>query len=349
MNSRRKKFFVNLLKYFLSLAVAGLLFWYVYGDLSFEEMFNRFREVNYYWVLLSIVISLFSHLFRAYRWNILLYPLGYRLKSWRTILAVLVGYFANLLVPRMGEFSRCTILKKTDNVELSTSLGSVVAERAFDMIILLTVTLLSLFIEYDKLMSVLSDVFSSKITTLDNNLGTLTAIGLIGILIIIFAIFWVRNNSEKLRRNALFIKIRSFIRSMLDGIFSVRKIENRVGFWASTLLLWVAYFLMAYVIFFAFEPTSGLGIKAGIMVLIMGGMGMAAPVQGGVGTYHLLVSGILIFYGIKDEDGKFFAFLIHTSQFLTLLVFGGLSFIISLMIPKRESSIYANKEQNMLP
>jgi len=255
------------------------------------------------------------------------------------MLAVLVGYFANLLVPRMGEFSRCAVLKKTDNVEISSGLGSVVVERAFDMISLVVVILLSLFVEYEKLITVLTDIFAPKIDYIVQNTPLLASGLIIIIAIVLLSVFVVSKKKTQLRRNTLLIKIRSFFRDLVEGILSIRKIKNKTGFWISTATLWLAYFFMAYVIFFAFEPTSSLGLKAGLSVLIMGGLGMATPVQGGVGAYHILVSGVLILYGISEEDGKFFAFVVHTSQFLSLLAFGGMSFVISLFIPKRVSKI----------
>ena len=125
-------------------------------------MVARFKQVDLTWVYLSIGLSFLSHFVRAYRWNLLLEPLGYDLKSGRTFLAVMVGYLANFIVPRMGEISRCGILQKTDNVPISTGIGSVVTERIIDVLCLLVVILITLSLEFD----MLSEFFLSLISLL---------------------------------------------------------------------------------------------------------------------------------------------------------------------------------------
>ena len=115
---------------------------------------------------------------------------------------------------------------------------------------------------------------------------------------------------------------------------SIRKVEKKFAFLVSTLLIWVLYYLMSYIIIFSFEATSNLDFFAGLSILMAGGLGMAAPVQGGIGTYHAFVSGILLLYGINKADGVLFATLLHTSQFISLTIFGGISFIISIFLNK---------------
>ena len=123
---------------------------------------------------------------------------------------------------------------------------------------------------------------------------------------------------------------------MVDGFTSVLKLQNKSGFWISTLLIWVLYYTMAYVVIFAMPSTSHLGLLAGLSILIMGGLGMSAPVQGGFGTYHILVGSVLSLYGVAQKDGYFFATLIHTSQTLTVLIVGSISFMLSLRIKKKK-------------
>src|SRR5690606_27736961 len=127
---------------------------------------------------------------------------------------------------------------------------------------------------------------------------------------------------------------RTFLREMVTGLTSISRIDQKAGFWFSTLLIWLMYFFMSYVVVFALEETSSLGIGAGIALLIMGGLGMAAPVQGGIGTYHALITAALILYGINESDGQVFAFILHTSQVLMIIVVGSISLVISMAITK---------------
>ena len=136
----------------------------------------------------------------------------------------------------------------------------------------------------------------------------------------------------------------TFIKDLWKGVLSIKEIKRPKAFWFYTIGIWVIYFLMSYLIFFSYGPTAHLGIKAGLAVLIAGGIGMSAPVQGGIGTFHILVSSVLLLYLIPESEGQFFAFVVHSSQLLMVLVFGGISYIASLLIPERDSYRDVNKK-----
>lgn len=339
MANRFRKITINILKYSITLGIAAFLLWYVYKDLSLESLLLQFENINYNWIAVSIFLALLSHYLRAYRWNILLKPLGYDLKTSRTFIAVMVGYFANNLVPRLGEVTRCGILKKTDDVAISSAFGSVVAERAFDLLILVFVASITFFVEFDKLNQFVIDNFQDIIPNTESIygiafIGFLVIIALGGACYVLYRVF-----RDRMHKNAIYLKIRQFVKELINGFLSIRKIDNQIGFWASTIGIWFLYYAMLIVVFFAFPPTSNLSLLAGLTLLIMSGLGMSAPVQGGIGVFHILVSGMLVFYGISADDGKVFALIAHTTQFVTVMVFGGISFIISVFMKSRQSHV----------
>lgn len=332
------RFFKRAFKYLFTLALAVFLLWYVYKDLDFEEeIVQRLYSVRYGWIFLSLSMGLVAHAFRAYRWNILLEPMGYHLHTWRTFLAVMSGYLANLFVPRMGEVTRCAILKKTDNVAMSSSLGSVVAERAFDFIVLLGLILTGFVLEFDKLASFVRDQWGDQLDSVPDLANWILLLALILVILALAAIATYRILVVRLHRNALVIRIRRFLKEMVEGFLSIGKIRNRTGFWLSTFMIWILYYLMAYVVFFAVPETAGLSLMAGLSVLIMGGLGMSAPVQGGFGAYHIFVSSVLSLYDVAPEDGKYFAFVLHTSQFLTVIIVGTICLVIGLLIARKKN------------
>lgn len=339
MASKTRRIAIDILKYSATLGIAGFLLWYVYRDFSFRELIKQFENINYYLIALSIVLALISHYLRAFRWNILLEPLGYHLKTNRTFIAVMVGYFANNLVPRLGEVTRCGILKKNDKVGMTSAFGSVVAERALDLLTLISLATLTFIIEFDKLNQFVIDNFKDKIPATQSIYGL--ALGLVGILILLafIALILFRIFREKLHRNLFYLKIRAFTKELLDGFFSIRKIKNQFAFWLSSLGIWFLYYMMLVVVFYAFPPTSNMNFMAGLTILIMSGLGMSAPVQGGIGVFHILVSGVLVLYGISAEDGKVFALVAHTTQFLTIMFFGGISFVISVFMKPQQSYV----------
>lgn len=332
MANKIRKVALSILKYSITLGIAAFLLWYVYKDLSLDALLLQFDNINYYWIALSIAVALLSHYLRAYRWNILLEPLGYKLKASRTFIAVMVGYFANNLVPRLGEVTRCGILKKNDNVAMTSAFGSVVAERALDLLILIFLATITFALEFDKLNEFVIDNFANKIPdsqTLNKLIFTAIGITLLFALLV-FVLFKLYR--DKLHRNAIYLKLRKFIKELLEGFLSIRRIKNQTGFWLSTFGIWFLYYLMLIVVFYAYPPTANLSLLAGLTLLIMSGLGMSAPVQGGIGVFHILVSAVLVLYGVSAEDGKVFALVAHTTQFMTVMFFGGISFIISVFM-----------------
>lgn len=331
-----KRKILSILKYSISLAIAVALMYYVFRDWNFSELLVRFGEVNYWWVALSFVLSVFSHVLRAYRWNLLLGPMGYNnLSTYRTFKAVMIGYLANLVAPRLGEITRCGVMKREDNVNMSASIGTVVAERIFDLIMLTILIFTGLILEFDKLSTFFADFFNARAESLALSQSTINLGLVFGFILVVLlsALWWFR---ERVKRKPFYYKLRSFIREMMDGFTSVLRLKNKSGFWISTILIWALYFIMAYVLFFSIDSTSHLGLVAGLSVLIMGGLGMSAPVQGGFGVYHILVGSILLTYGISEKDGYFFATLVHTSQTLMVMIVGGLSLILTLPSSKKE-------------
>jgi len=333
----------SFLKYTLSLAIAALLFWYLYKDVDFNEMMERFRNANLIWIYLSIALAMFSHLLRAWRWNMLLEPMGYKLKTSRTFLAVMVGYLANFVVPRMGEVSRCGILKNTDNVSVSRGFGSVVTERIFDMICLLLVVAFTLIIEFRRLKDFFLNLFLDKASGLEENFLKLLLIGITFLIGGIVIFFLLKRNQAFLRKNKYYNKLTAFLRQLVEGITSVRKLKKPGLFWITTIGIWVCYYFMTYVMFFSMESTSNLGFSAGFILLVLGGIGMAAPVQGGIGAFHYLVGAGLLLYGVAEKEGIIFAFILHTTNSIAIIGVGSISLFISMIIPKRNSNqAYAN-------
>ncbi len=331
----------SILKYLIPLALAIVLLFYAFKNVAYSEFIAKASEVNYGWVIASIAISLISHWLRAYRWNILLSPFGYELKSGRTFLAVMTGYLANLAFPRIGEVTRCGVLKKNDGVPMSLSFGTVITERIIDFFILLFLIFLDFILEFEKVFGFFSEtlgfeqLFQNKIFIV---IGIVAFIGLgLG------SFFLVKHFISMESENAFINKIRTFLKEMMNGLFSLRKIKNVYGFVLSTLGIWVLYYLMSYIIVFSMGETSDLGILAGLSILVAGGIAMAIPVQGGIGTYHAFITGILILYGIEQNTGLFFATLLHASQVFSILFFGGLCVLISVFVSKNKSS---NSQEN---
>jgi len=321
---------VSVLKVLVSVLIAGILLYLVFRKIDWIAFWEKALQVEYSWVIVSIVISVLGYVLRAYRWNLLLEPMGYKLSTYRTLVAVLIGYLANIALPRFGEITRCGVMNKNDNVAISKGLGSVVSERIIDVLTLLVLIILGLLIENERLISFLKSSYSSLELPSYTVWILLVIVAGAGIGLFVF----IRNQRNKGG------KFLSLINDFIDGVLSLKDIKNPIGFVLSTIALWVIYYLMAYLIVFALPETSQLDLGAGLMLLITGAIALTLPVQSGFGVYHGMVAGMLALYSIDNTTGVFLATLLHTSQIMSIAFFGSIALLISFSIRKKNNVAY---------
>lgn len=329
-----RKNLLSAIKILLSLGVALFLFWYLYKD-GFADTLNRLRQVDYRWVFASMVIGTTSHLARAYRWKLLLEPTENYPSLLKCFIALMVGYLVNLAIPRLGELSRCLVLKRTADIPVTSSLGTVVSERVLDVLSLLFITGITFLIEFDKLNRFFSSLFLEKFQAVTANASLFVILGVVVTLGLV--ILWI-TLKKRIMQSAWWAKVKLLLNQTWLGFISITRLQKPFQFWVSTIVIWVLYFFTSYVVFFAMEPTSDLDWKAGMALLVMGGLAMSAPVQGGIGAFHLLVAGLLIYYGVTREDGLSFAFLLHSSQMVLMLSIGTICAIGVLLLSKKPAS-----------
>jgi len=314
-----KKSIITIFKYTLPLIFAFLLVKYLLTKVSIDDIVATFKKADYRWFLLSSLFAIIAHWSRGYRWKLLLQPLNHNPKTQNAFLAVMIGYFANFALPRIGEVARCGVLRTTDNVPMEAGVGTVVAERVFDLIMLLLVTAFTFFLEFDKVNDFfINRLFKDKVSGYQSLIERqpYLLVTIAAVIIVIFLIFYFLRH--KLLAFPLVIKTGDFIKEIWKGVLSVAKLEKKSAFIFSTFLIWVMYYLSAYVLLFALPQTAELGWRAAFVIFIVGTFAMAAPVQGGFGTFHALVGEALVFYGLSERDGIILATFMHTSQMILL-------------------------------
>mgnify|MGYP001346415415 FL=1 len=299
----------------VSLVLGLFLLYIVFNNIDLNLFLERLDNLDYSWIYLSMFISIFEHVVRGYRWNLLMQTKQTNLSTYITTHILIVSYFFALFIPRFNDFVRCYLISKTNDIKVSSSLGTVVSERIFDLISLLIISLLFFFIEFD----LFTNFFSTYILTNISFNVYYTTIFFFVITVIISFLYYLNKKSD-----AFSSKFSEFKK----GVLSVNKYYKNKKFLLSTLILWIIYFLMGYVIFFSLEETSSLAISSGIAVLVAGSLGMVVPVNAGIGAYHFLVASILISYNINYETGLFFATILHTSQIICLALLGIVSSLI---------------------
>ena len=322
---------LSFLKPTLLLGVSAFLMWYALKELDFEKMWDEFLRANYAWVLVSLVMGVLAYISRAIRWQMQLKPTGYRPSLRNTYNAMMTGYLANLVLPRAGELVRCTFLRRTDNVPVNTGFGTVIAERIIDTVMLLFAVGLTFLLEFNHIRDFFLGLFSDKYTSMEHSISSLYWLGWVLLGSVVVVLFVALRYLSRLRKNAYFRKAVDFVKGMLKGVFSITKLDNPAAFWGHTIFVWFMYYSMSLVVFYALPATSGLSWGAALSVLVVGSLGMAVPVQGGIGVYHLLVQATLLLYGVPKEAGMAYALLAHTSQTLLVVLMGVLSFMGSML------------------
>ena len=324
----------ELLKYFVVLIFTGGIVWYLLDQIELNSFKLALSEFNFWWIGLSILLSILSHFIRAWRWNLMLESTGHKASLTNGYFAVMIGYLANSIFPRLGEVTRCGIIHKTDNVPIPTSLGTVVTERVIDLFMLLLATTLTFLLQFNLLKEFFFEGFSTFQEKLINSWWILAIMMVLGSGAL-YLLFYTKIG----RKIKLVAKIQEFLKGLWMGIISLKNIQSQSKFWGATLSIWVLYFFMLYVITFGSSMTEDIGILAGLSILVMGSFGMASPIPNGIGVFHSLVAGVLVLYGIKNEDGIIFATIMHTSQFLTVLVIGSLSLVLVNLRRKKQEAI----------
>lgn len=319
----------SFLQFFILLSIGLLLVWLSLRQVAPQKdnIINAFRNANYFWVFVSMTIAWFSHFLRAWRWNDLLLPLGYKTKLVNSVSHVFIGYLTNYGIPRMGEVSRCTSAAKYDKVPFEIGFGTVITERIVDFILFLIIFFITLALQFTELIGLANelvfDKLKAKLTVLFDSPGQMML--LIVVLIVLTALFLL---FRKKIAGLLKGKFGSMLKGMAEGIGSIRKMKRPLRFIILSLLIWAAYFYSLYACFFAIEGTHQLTQAQGLTLLLFGTFGvMFSP--GGLGAYPLILYGILVnTYQISEVAAFAMPWLAWTAQFILVVFFGILSFIV---------------------
>lgn len=314
MNKKLKKTIFTILPILLGVG----LIWYFLSKLSPQDktdIINSFKTANYWWVVLSLLFGIISHLSRAYRWQFMLEPLGYKPKFANSVMAVLIGYLVNLIMPRAGEIARATAISKYESIPFEKAIGTIISERIADVIMLLFIIATAFFFQ--------TELISSYIFKDESSNSSSSYYILIGILAILGFLFF---QLVKKSNHPFIQKIQKFIYGLVEGVASIFKMKKKWAFIFHTVFIWTMYVLMFYVVTFALPETTNLPFGALIVGFVVGALSMALT-NGGLGTYPVFVAGALILYHIEDNPARAFGWIMWTAQTLMVLLFGGLSFL----------------------
>lgn len=329
----------NVIRFTIFLGIGIFFIWIFLRNLTTDqkkEIINSMGNANYGWIALAIPLGILSHYVRAIRWKMLIETMGYKPRNSNMFFAVITGYFANLALPRLGEVSRCSILTKYENVPFNKSFGTVITERALDFIIFVFLFFLNLALQAERLSGYIDEKIYKPLQAkfhLSYNLsGSLTIIVITFAILsaLVFLVF-----RKKILASKLYLKIREIVLGFVEGMKSLIKVRNLWLFGFYTFSIWALYLLMAYIVFFSIPASSGLGLDAGLAVLVFGSVGFMV-VQGGIGIYPAIVAETLVLYGVASAQGYALGWLIWTSQNLTIVLVGIISLVLLPLLNSRK-------------
>ncbi|MDX9696674.1 MAG: lysylphosphatidylglycerol synthase transmembrane domain-containing protein [Bacteroidales bacterium] len=335
-----KNSIIKIINFFIFLTIGLILLYFAFKGIDFNSLLNDLKSANYSWVALSLVFAFFAYVSRAYRWKLLIEPLNYNPPFKNVFYAVMVGYLANLAFPRIGEITRCGSLTKSDKIPIDSLIGTVIIERAIDMVVLLLLLFVIFVAKIEYFGSFIKEnifipVYNKFINAVD--FPFYYWIGIVALISGFIALFYYFR--KKLKRVKIIHKFRKLLRGVFAGIKTVTKMRNRWEFLLHTVIIWVMYFFMTYVVVYAIPATQSLKPIDGLFLLVIGGLGMAAPVQGGIGAFHWIVSSGLLLYDISKTDGLVFATIQHESQVFMVLILGTLSLLMLFLNSRRKRKI----------
>ena len=315
--TERKKIFKKILQVVFPLLLGAFILVWVYRDFNFQRVGEvLLGGMDYGWIALSLVFGVFANLFRGWRWKLALEPLGEYPKTANCVYAIFISYASNLVIPRVGEVTRCGVLSKYDGVSFSQSLGTVVSERMIDTLCVGLITGLVLLSQ----MPVFATFFAETGTNVGRYAEVLTSghfylIILCILAILVLAFFLIRNI-------ALFAKLKGILQNVWQGIVALKDIKHIPLYVFYTFGIWGCYFLEFYLAFYAFDFSAHLGITAGLVMFVVGTLAVIVPTPNGAGPWHFAVMTMMMLYGVGKEDAGIFALLVHGIQTFLLILLG---------------------------
>lgn len=311
-----KKIFNKSIKIVLPMILGALILYMIYSDFNFSQLWEPLIEMDLYWFALSTFFGIMSHVLRGWRWKLALEPLGYNPSSRVSVYSVFIAYAANLVVPRVGEVSRCVVLEQYEKVPFAQSLGTVVAERAVDTLMVLMLTSVAVCLQWPVFTRFLSDAgFGADGNSFFASAGGWVVVLLSALAIVVLLYFL-------LRKMALWKRIKVFILNFTEGLTFLRKTRHMWLFVIETVGIWFCYFMQFYLCFFCFPFSGSLSLFAGLLLFVAGSIAVVVPTPNGAGPWHFAIISIMVLYGVSTTNASIFALIVHSTQTLLVAVLG---------------------------
>ena len=316
----------KVLQYVLLLVIAILLIYYSFKDINWEEFWAGLAGCNWWWIILSMIVGGLEFLLRALRWNLILRQIHSNNKILNEYRGITIGNLSNFAIPRIGEIVRCSVVADTDKVPFEKALGSVVAERSWDLICLFLLTIYIFFSQNEFGNFIRRHIFNSENSFLSNTYLWIAAVVLI---LVGSMVAWFIAKNQSAFTKKIKEKITATLSRLKDGFLAIFKMRQKWLFLSYTILLWISYLLTSYMTILAFDQLHSLNINDALFLMIVGALGWAVPVQAGIGSYHFIVSlALMQLYSLSQSESLAFATISHSSQAIVMIILGVISVVL---------------------
>ena len=312
-----KTIFINASKIIFPVLLGGAILYWMYRG----ENFGRFlhvmtSEMDWTWMLLSFPFGILAQMFRGWRWKQTLEPMGESPRSSTCLYAIFLSYAVSLIIPRIGEFTRCGVLKRYEGISFSKALGTVVTERAVDTLIVMGYSSLILLVE----ISTFGTFFQKTGTSIDHILDHFSSMGYLVTAICAVAALILLH--LLLKNFSIYNKVKMTLGGIWEGVLSLKGVKNLPLYLFFSIGIWVCYFLHYYLTFFCFDFTSHLGIGCALVSFVVANFAVIVPTPNGAGPWHFAIKTMLILYGVADEQALWFVLIVHTVQTMLVIALG---------------------------
>jgi len=320
---------VSVLQYLFFLGIGFLLLWLGFRKLDLSEVWVDIMNADYGWLVFGLFFAILSHIVRSLRWNLLINSLGYKTRLSSTFFSVMIGYMANIAVPRMGEFARCGVLSRKEKIPFNSLFGTVISERVFDLFVLALIIFLIVIFQLDLLGGFVYKIIEPFINKVFSNITGIIIFSVVIVLILLLTGYIVWYFKARIKTFRFYDKIREFIDGLWNGIKTIIKMRQKGLFIFYTLIIWLFYIVMVYLPFRMLPETSTLSFLDGSTVMALGSLGMVAPVPGGIGAYHYITKVILTeLYIVEANAAMSYATIAHAGQTILNVTLGALSYLL---------------------
>ena len=313
----------NYLKILLPISIGIFCIYFSFRNINFSDFTQYFFEINYAWVAIGIILGALSHISRSYRWKFLVNPLGYKLGFINSVLAVFSAYLINYTIPRAGDLARATMISKYEKIPLEKTLGTIVAERAVDVICIIIIICIGLIIEFQRI--------SEKLISLsqDTEISAIL-IYFAAFVLILFTLNWI------LKKSKYYKSITNFFSGIIEGLTVIFKMKKRNLFIIHSVFIWLMYVLMFWATSKAFVELYDVTFFQLMISFTLAALSIMFS-NGGIGIYPLAVEESLGWYGIQSTTGLAFGWVSWLSQTMMVVIFGGLSLFVLPFINRNKS------------